>query len=98
MKKTLVEKVSIWIAIIGGFASLGGTWLYLPRQLEEVKTIQKVDHDVLIEVKADVKNITSRLDRNNVNGNWIEQKYYEKYLASTNGLLDMRSTSNRDDL
>jgi len=98
MKKTLVENTLTWVAVIGGLASLGGIWLYLPHQVRELKEVQKADHDVLVELKADVKNITSRLDRNNVNGNWIEQRYYEKYLASTNGLLNVRDAVDRHEL
>jgi len=98
MKKTPLEKTLTLAAVIGGLASLGGIWLYLPQQVAELKQVQKLDHDVLVELKADVKNITSRLDRNNVNGNWIEQRYYEKYLASTNGLLHKYPAANRDDL
>ena len=98
MKKTPLEKILTLAAAIGGLASLGGIWLYLPHQVSELKQIQKVDHDVLIELKADVKNINSRLDRNHVNGNWIEQKYYEKYLASTNDLLREYPAANRDEL
>ncbi len=86
MKKSLGEKILIWVGVIGGAFSLAGTWVYLPTQVKELREIQKADHDVLVEMKADVKNITSRLDRNNVNGSWLEQRYYEKYLASTNGL------------
>jgi len=98
MKKTPLEKTLTLAAVIGGLASLGGIWLYLPQQVAELKQVQKLDHDVLVELKADVKNITSRLDRNNVNGNWIEQKYYEKYLAATNGLLYLYTTPHGHDL
>ena len=98
MKKTLVENTLTWVAVIGGLASLGGIWLYLPHQVRELKEVQKADHDVLVELKADVKNITSRLDRNHVNGSWIEQRYYEKYLASTNGLLYLYTTPHGHDL
>jgi len=98
MKKTPLEKTLTLAAVIGGLASLGGIWLYLPQQVAELKQVQKLDHDVLVELKADVKNITSRLDRNNVNGNWIEQRYYEKYLASTNGLLYLYTTPHGHDL
>jgi len=98
MKKTIGEKILIWVGVIGGAFSLAGTWVYLPTQVREMREIQKADHDVLVELKADVKNITSRLDRNNVNGNWIEQRYYEKYLASTNGLLYLYTTPHGHDL
>jgi len=98
MKKSLGERILIWVGIVGGAFSLAGTWVYLPTQVREMREIQKADHDVLVEMKADVKNITSRLDRNNVNGNWIEQRYYEKYLASTNDLLYKYPAANRNDL
>jgi len=98
MKKTPLEKTLTLAAVIGGLASLGGIWLYLPQQVAELKQVQKLDHDVLVELKADVKNITSRLDRNNVNGNWIEQRYYEKYLASTNGLWNFSNDVDRHEL
>lgn len=98
MKKSLLENTLTWVAVIGGLASLGGIWLYLPHQVRELKEVQKADHDVLVELKADVKNINSRLDRNHVNGSWIEQRYYEKYLASTNDLLYKYPTANRNEL
>lgn len=73
---SMMNKMQKWIAVIagiGGLVSLAGTWGYIPKQmsdldskLSKLEVLHSADHDTLIELKADVKHIDRKLERNGI--------------------------------
>lgn len=72
------------ITMLSIFASIAGTYLYVPGQINELKTdfkelvkLNRQDHDVVIEVKTKLESVEKRLDRTGIIQN-------EQYEVSTN--------------
>ncbi len=84
--------------VIALFTVLGhvGSYLYVPREIEKIKSeVEKLkeysrsDHDTLIEVKADVKNINKKLDSKGIVYNYestVTPVSYGKPIYHTNWL------------
>jgi len=65
----MMNKAQKWLALmvaIGGVASLVGTYSYLPNRLAKIEELHAKDHDTLVELKADVKHIDRKLERNGI--------------------------------
>lgn len=56
-----IQKALIVVSLIGGVASLAGTWVYVPKQVEQVERIQRADHDLLIRLETKMEVVESRL-------------------------------------
>jgi len=78
----MMNKAQKWLALmvaIGGVASLVGTYSYLPNRLAKIEELHAKDHDTLVELKADVKHIDRKLERNGI--------VYENVLKENAGLF-----------
>jgi len=63
MLKASTQKFLITCVTLGGIASLGGTWFYLPHRQEKLEQIVEKDHDVIIRIENDVHHIKSKVEQ-----------------------------------
>ena len=93
---TKLYKVLLFIIAVSTVGGHIGLALYLPKRLEKLELTSSIDHDTLIEVKSDVKNINRKLENRGIVYNYNNPMSYEK--INTTNMLNLNGNRVPTDL